>query len=400
MQTVRAIHNAGIPIGVVSSAVYHPFLEWTLEKFGISDAIQVIVTSASAGFYKSRPEIYWHAAELIGAAPSRMVHVGDSLRFDVGGAARAGFGTVWLQREGAEPTSDAPLPDLTVRTLLNSAAGIIGVLETRQSCRGPIRCLIPKLKRAPAVRFDIFSLFPGIFTGPLSESIVKRGQERGLVEIGLHDIRDWADDRHRTVDDTPYGGGAGMVLKAPPVVSAVEAILQGSLADTRILAMSAGGRLFTQSMAEELARQPRIAIVCGRYEGIDERAIDILGAESVSVGDFVLTGGELPAAVIVDAVTRLIPGVIDAASVTEESHDEGLVEYPHFTRPPSFRGLDVPQVLLSGHHAQIARWRHEQSLRRTIRFRPDLIELSNLSESDQKIVADELGQASSQLPAS
>jgi tRNA (guanine37-N1)-methyltransferase len=255
-------------------------------------------------------------------------------------------------------------------------------------------------KGAPAVRFDIFSLFPGIFIGPLSESIIKRAQERWLVEVGLHDIRDWADDRHRTVDDTPYGGGAGMVLKAPPVVSAVEAVLQDSFAETRILAMSAGGQLFTQSMAEELALQPRIAIICGRYEGIDERAIEILGAETVSVGDFVLTGGELPAAIIVDAVTRLIPGVIDAASVTEESHDEGLVEYPHYTRPPSFRGLDVPQVLLSGHHAQIAHWRHEQSLRRTIRFRPDLIELSNLSESDQKIVADELGQAGRQPPAS
>jgi FMN phosphatase YigB (HAD superfamily) len=139
VQTVRAIHEAGIPIGVVSSAVYHPFLEWTLEKFGMSDAIEVIVTSASAGFYKSRPEIYWHAAELIGAAPERMVHVGDSLRFDVGGAARAGFGTVWLQRDGAEPTSDSPLPDLTVRTLLNSAAGIMGVLKTRQSAEDPSR---------------------------------------------------------------------------------------------------------------------------------------------------------------------------------------------------------------------------------------------------------------------
>jgi tRNA (guanine37-N1)-methyltransferase len=253
---------------------------------------------------------------------------------------------------------------------------------------------------SPAVRFDIFSLFPNIISGPFTESIIKRAQERGLIEVGLHDIRHWADDRHRTVDDTPYGGGAGMVLKAPPVVSAVEAVLQDSLADTRILVMSAGGRLFTQSMAEELAHRPRIAIICGRYEGIDERAIDILEAESVSVGDFVLTGGELPAAVIVDAVTRLIPGVIDAASVTEESHDEGLVEYPHYTRPPSFRGLDVPPVLLTGHHAQIARWRHEQSLRRTVRFRPDLLERINLSESDQKIIADEVGQASNQLPAS
>ena len=258
----------------------------------------------------------------------------------------------------------------------------------------------PKGVGAPTIRFDIFSLFPSIFAGPFTESIVKRAQERGLVAVGLHDIRDWAEDRHRTVDDTPYGGGAGMVLKAPPIVMSVEAILQDSLAETRILAMSAGGRLFTQSLAEELVLQPRIAIICGRYEGIDERAIDILGAESISVGEFVLTGGELPAAVIVDAVTRLIPGVIDAASVAEESHDEGLVEYPHYTRPPSFRGLDVPSVLLTGHHAQIARWRHEQSLRRTVRFRPDLLELVSLSESDQEIIAAELGQTTNQLPAS
>lgn len=139
VETVRAVHEAGIPVGVVSSAVYHPFLEWTLEKFGVIDDIGVIVTSASAGFYKSRPEIYWHAAELIGAAPAKMVHVGDSLRFDVGGAARAGFGTVWLQRDGAEPVSDSPVPDLTVQSLLNSAVGIMNVLQTRQSCADPSR---------------------------------------------------------------------------------------------------------------------------------------------------------------------------------------------------------------------------------------------------------------------
>ena len=258
----------------------------------------------------------------------------------------------------------------------------------------------PDPKSPPVVRFDVFSLFPGIFTGPFTESIVKRAQERGLVAVGLHDIRDWADDRNRTVDDTPYGGGAGMVLKAPPIVSAVEAVLRESIVEARILVMSAGGRLFSQSMAEDLAHQSRVAIVCGRYEGIDERAIEILGAEPVSVGDFVLTGGELAAAVIVDAVTRLIPGVIDAASVTEESHHQGLVEYPHYTRPPNFRGLEVPPVLLSGHHAQIARWRHEQSLRRTLRIRPDLLERSTLSESDQEIVADELRRQNHQLPAS
>lgn len=253
-----------------------------------------------------------------------------------------------------------------------------------------------EVKRPPAIRFDIFSLFPGIFTGPFSESIIKRAQERGLIDVGLHDIREWAEDRHRTVDDTPYGGGAGMVLKAPPIVSAVEDVLQEDLTATQILVMSAGGRLFTQETAERLSRQARIAIICGRYEGIDERAIELLGAEPISVGDFVLTGGELPAAVIVDAVTRLIPGVIDAASVTEESHDEGLVEYPHYTRPPSFRDRDIPAVLLSGHHAEIARWRHEQSLRRTVRYRPDLIDRGLFTERDQEIIADELSRMGGQ----
>ena len=264
-----------------------------------------------------------------------------------------------------------------------------------------MRCVVELTSGiSPTVRFDIFTLFPDIFQGPFSESIVKRAQARGLVEIELHDIRDWAKDRHRTVDDTPYGGGAGMVMKAPPVVAAVESTLENSLTSTRILVMSAGGRLFTQPMAEELALQPRIAIICGRYEGIDERAIEIVKAQPVSVGDFVLTGGELAAAVIVDAVARLVPGVIDAASVAEESHRDQLVEYPHYTRPPSFRDLQVPAVLLSGNHAEIARWRHEQSLRRTVRFRPDLLKGDDLSPTDREIVDDELARENDQPQAS
>jgi tRNA (guanine37-N1)-methyltransferase len=242
---------------------------------------------------------------------------------------------------------------------------------------------------SPLLRFDVFTLFPGIFSGLLDESILRRAQDRGIVQINLQDIRQWAVDRHRTVDDTTYGGGAGMVMMAPPIVSAVEETLGTELAQTRILAMAAGGRLFNQTLAEELARSERISIICGRYEGIDDRAIQILDAEEISIGDYVLTGGELAAGVVIDAVTRLIPGVIDAASVAEESHREGLVEYPQFTRPKVFRDLEVPAVLLSGHHVEIARWRREQSLRRTARLRPDLLDLESLSPAELEIVGQE-----------
>jgi tRNA (guanine37-N1)-methyltransferase len=247
--------------------------------------------------------------------------------------------------------------------------------------------------RHPLLRFDVFTLFPGIFTGPLDESILRRAQDRGIVEIDIHDIRDWAVDRHRTVDDTTYGGGAGMVMMAPPIVSAVETTLGSDLAQTRVLVMSAGGQLFSQAMAEELATSGRIGIVCGRYEGIDHRAIEILDGEEISIGDYVLTGGELAASVVIDAVTRLVPGVIDAASVAEESHRERLVEYPQFTRPPVFREHAVPPVLLSGHHADIGRWRREQSLRRTARLRPDLLDLESLAPLERQIVEQELADA-------
>jgi tRNA (guanine37-N1)-methyltransferase len=243
---------------------------------------------------------------------------------------------------------------------------------------------------ASVLRFDVFTLFPGIFAGPLDESILRRAQERGLVAVAIHDVREWTTDRHRTADDTPYGGGAGMVMMAPPIVAAVESVLGEDTADVRVLAMSAGGRLFSQAMVEELAEASRVAIICGRYEGIDERALTILGAEPVSIGDYVLTGGELAALVIVDAVTRLLPGAIEAASIAEESHRGGLLEYPHYTRPASFRGLDVPPVLLSGHHAEIARWRRAEALRRTARFRPELIRWDALTAAERKIVEEVL----------
>jgi tRNA (guanine37-N1)-methyltransferase len=246
----------------------------------------------------------------------------------------------------------------------------------------------PPVEKAPFM-FDVYTLFPGIFGGPLDESILRRAQDRNIVSIAIHDIRDWATDRHRSVDDTTYGGGAGMVMMAPPIVAAVEETLGDALGNTRVLAMSAGGRLFNQSLAEELARESRLAIICGRYEGIDDRAVQVLSAEEISIGDYVLTGGELPAAVVVDAITRLLPGVIDAASTAEESHREGLVEYPQYTRPPVFRGLEVPAVLLSGHHAEIARWRRDQAIRRTARLRPDLLVLERLSPAERQIIEQE-----------
>jgi tRNA (guanine37-N1)-methyltransferase len=249
-------------------------------------------------------------------------------------------------------------------------------------------------RERPAIQFDVFTLFPGMFAGPLDESILQRARARGIVQVAVHAIGQWATDRHRTTDDTPYGGGAGMVMMAPPIVAAVEETIGAQSDETRILVMSAGGRLFTQAMAEELATARHIALVCGRYEGIDDRVIQLLEAEEVSIGDYVLTGGELPAMVVIDAVTRLLPGVIDAASKAEESHQQGIVEYPHYTRPAIFRGLEVPAVLLSGHHAQIARWRREQSLRRTSRLRPDLLRDDDLSPDERRIVERDRGAAS------
>lgn len=222
-------------------------------------------------------------------------------------------------------------------------------------------------------RIDIFSLFPAIFTGPMSESILKRGQASGTLDIRIHDVRDWTQDRHRTADDTPYGGGAGMVMKAPPIVEAVEAVLGDAISTTHIAIMSAGGRRFTQRMAREFAAKSRLALICGHYEGIDDRVGHILDADELSIGDYVLTGGELPAMVIADSVSRLVPGVIDAESIIEESHSATGVEYPHYTRPVEYRGLRVPDILLSGHHANIEAWRREQGAERTAHWRPDLV---------------------------
>jgi len=234
------------------------------------------------------------------------------------------------------------------------------------------------------MHFDIFTLFPDMFQGPFSESMLKRAQERGLLSIALHNIRDATSDKHHVVDDYPYGGGAGMVMKPEPIFTAVEAAYQGG----PIILLSPQGRLFNQEVARKLAQEPRVTLLCGHYEGVDERVCQHLVTDELSIGDYVLTGGELAAIVVVDAVSRLIPGVLGGdESIQEESHSEGLLEYPQYTRPPEFRGWRVPDVLLSGHHAQVARWRRKESLRRTRARRPDLFAKVDLGNKlDQKLL--------------
>lgn len=235
-------------------------------------------------------------------------------------------------------------------------------------------------------RIDVMTLFPGLFDSPLQTSILARAQARGLVKIAVHDLRDWTTDRHKSADDNPYGGGAGMVMMAPPIVHAVEDMASLQFSPPHVVFMAASGRPFTQDVAREFARLPYLVIVCGHYEGIDQRAVDVLDGDEVSIGDYVLTGGELPALVLIDAVTRLMPGVIDHTSIADESFETGLLEYPHYTRPASFRGFDVPTPLLSGHHAMIERWRRERALERTLRRRPDLLHDASLSAADQALL--------------
>jgi tRNA (guanine37-N1)-methyltransferase len=223
------------------------------------------------------------------------------------------------------------------------------------------------------MRIDVFTIFPGIFRGPLDESILRRAIERELLDVAVHDIRAHGVGRHRSVDDTPYGGGPGMVMMAPPIFESVEAALGEEVGSVPIILMSASGERFNQEIADELSRQARIALVCGRYEGVDQRVREHLVTRELSVGDYVLTGGELAAAVIIDAVARLLPGVIDAASLDEESHSSGMLEYPHYTRPADYRGWGIPEVLTSGHHGQIAAWRRARALELTRARRPDLL---------------------------
>ncbi len=236
------------------------------------------------------------------------------------------------------------------------------------------------------MHFDIFTLFPSMFQGPFSESILKRAQERQLLSIALHDIRAATTDKHHVVDDYPYGGGAGMVMKPDPIFSAIEAVHQGG----PIILLTPQGRLFNQHIARELAQEPRVTLLCGHYEGIDERVCQHLITDELSIGDYVLTGGEIGAMIIVDAVSRLLPGVLTEGSTDDESHSNNLLEYPQYTRPPEFRGWRVPDVLLSGNHAQIARWRRKESLRKTKARRPDLFAKVDVSSKEDRKIMKEL----------
>ena len=242
------------------------------------------------------------------------------------------------------------------------------------------------------MQFEVFTLLPDVFPPYLESSILQRARQRGLIDVRIHNIRDYTHDRHHTTDDTPYGGGGGMVMKPEPVFEAVESVLgfdsdQTQPAPVPIILLTPQGRVFTQRIAEELSHQERIFLLCGRYEGVDERIREHLVTDEISVGDYVLTGGELPALLLIDAVSRLIPGVLgDPTGAEDDSHSMGLLEYPHYTRPPEFRGWKVPEVLLSGDHAKLEKWRREQALQRTLRKRPDMIAKAELSEKDRKFI--------------
>jgi tRNA (guanine37-N1)-methyltransferase len=232
--------------------------------------------------------------------------------------------------------------------------------------------------------FDVFTLLPDVFPPYLNSSILLKAQENHLIQLRIHDIRASATDKHHITDDAPYGGGGGMVMKPEPVFASVESVL-GAPPEYPLILMSPQGRVFTQHVAQELSTLPHIALLCGRYEGIDERIREHLITDQISIGDYVLTGGELPAMIIIDAVTRLLPGALgDPDGAQDDSHASGLLEYPHYTRPPEFRGWGVPDVLLSGNHAEINRWRREQSLLRTFRQRPDMLEKTELTVDDRK----------------
>ena len=362
IESIELLSEAGIRLGIVSAAIYHPFLEWTLEKFGIADRFEFVVTTASAGKYKSDPALYSDVIQQAGVKSEHAAHIGDSPKWDIWSPQQSGIATVLVPYGDANNPmlheTDA-IPDLTASNAVEAAVWILGKNQPESS--------------DPDLIVDIFTLFPTMFSGVLGESILKRAHAKGLIDIRVHDIRDWTHDKHRTADDTPYGGGAGMVMKAPPIIDAVESVLGDAIEETHIAIMSAGGRRFTQPIAQELSERKRVALICGHYEGIDERVSELLNADELSIGDYVLTGGELPAMVIADTISRLVPGVITEASILDESHLGDDVEYPHYTRPAEYRGLTVPDVLLSGHHAKINEWRAEKARERTKRWRPDLV---------------------------
>ncbi|HHW08002.1 MAG TPA: tRNA (guanosine(37)-N1)-methyltransferase TrmD [Clostridia bacterium] len=240
------------------------------------------------------------------------------------------------------------------------------------------------------MRIDVLTIFPEMFHSPLNTSILKRAIEKGILEVGLVNFRDYATDKHRRVDDYPFGGGSGMVMKPEPIFRAWSEVKKGVKAgvNSRTILLSPQGKLFNQELAWELSKEEHLILVCGHYEGIDERVRILLAPEEISIGDYILTGGELGALVIIDAVCRLLPGVLgDEQSAREETFAGGLLEYPQYTRPREFLGLEVPEVLLSGHHAQINQWRRMQSLIRTKQRRPDLLEKASLSQEEREFLA-------------
>ena len=245
------------------------------------------------------------------------------------------------------------------------------------------------------MQFEVFTLLPEVFPSYLDTSILKRARERGLIHVNVHNIRDYTHDRHNTTDDQPYGGGGGMVMKPEPVFEAIETVLGLASplstpepeSNIPIILLTPQGRVFNQSIAKELSQHKKIALLCGRYEGIDERIRENLVTDQISIGDYVLTGGELPALILIDAVSRLLPNVLgDPTGAEDDSHAMGLLEYPHYTRPPEFRGNKVPDVLLSGDHKKIDKWRREQALLRTLQKRPDMLETAELTKEDKKFL--------------
>jgi tRNA (guanine37-N1)-methyltransferase len=239
------------------------------------------------------------------------------------------------------------------------------------------------------MKFDIVTIFPRMVHAALAEGVISRGIERGVLDVRVHDLREHTTDRHRSVDDVPYGGGPGMVMKPEPLVAAVEAIGRDRGAPDAVIVLSPQGRSFTQAEAKRLAGLGHVVLLCGRYEGMDERVRDLVATEELSVGDYVLSGGELPALIVVDAVSRLVPGVVgDEQSVEADSFSRGLLDYPHYTRPAEFAGLKVPDVLLSGHHAQVRRWRKKTALARTLDRRPELLERAALDDEERALLDD------------
>lgn len=256
--------------------------------------------------------------------------------------------------------------------------------------RGKI-CTSEVFDRDP-MRIDILSLFPETFVSPLNQSIIKRAREQALVDIVVHDIRHYTHDKHHTADDYPYGGGPGMVLKPEPIFEAAEAIEeQLGVSKIPIILLSPQGRLFSQSVAQELALHPRLMLICGHYEGLDERVCEHLATDQISIGDYVVSGGELAALVVMDAVVRLVPGVLGSDdSASSDSHSDGLLEYPQYTRPPVYRDWSVPEVLLSGNHGEIAEWRRRQAILRTAKRRPDLLDKGKMREEERKWISENL----------